>query len=143
FCYVDMDDDSKEKSPAKLFEQYKHDTGRLRVEQPTLTLIHATMPVMSDPPGWKTTVKRWLGRPTLRDAANRRRAAYNDQIRAIFKPGQVFDIARLQSTRPGGEHSSFSDNGKVIETMAAEYTHDGGHLNESANRRIAAALLNS
>lgn len=143
FCYVDLDDGSKELSPAKIFEHYQRDIGRLRAAQPELAVLHATMPLMSDPPGWKTTVKRWLGRPTWRDDAHRRRAAYNEQLRAHVPEEALFDIARLESTRSDGEQSVFDAGGKRIETMVLDYTYDGGHLNEPANRRIAAEFIHS
>lgn len=143
FCYVDLDDDSKELSPKGIFEQYQRDIGRLRLSQPEIVVLHATMPLMSDPLGWKTKVKRWLGRSTWRDDAHKRRAAYNEQIRAIYPREAIFDIARLESTRSDGEQSSFNADGATIETMASEYTHDGGHLNEPANRRIAVEFVHS
>lgn len=143
FCYVDLDDGSREQSPTKIFEHYQRDIGRLRAAQPELVVLHATMPLMSDPPGWKTTVKRWLGRSTWRDDAHRRRAAYNEQIRANVPQETLFDIARLESTRIDGEQSAFSVGGKRIETMVMDYTYDGGHLNEAANRRIAAEFVHA
>src|SRR5690606_10728043 len=86
FCYLDLGEDSKEKSPENLFGRYKRDMSRLQADHPKLALLHTTMPLMSDPPGWKTTVKRWIGWPTWRDDAHQRRAAYNQQIRESFGP---------------------------------------------------------
>jgi hypothetical protein len=143
FCYVDLGDESKEKSPSSLFERYETTMTSLQAQNPDLRLLHATMPLMSDPPGWKTTVKRWLGRPVWRDAAHARRGEYNERLRAKYGDAQTFDIARLESTDWDGSGSAFSIGGRVVETMVPEHTTDGGHLNEASNRLIAAAFLRS
>jgi hypothetical protein len=143
FCYVDLDDDSQQRSPQALFDRYRSSVARLGERQRGLTLIHATMPLTADPPGWKTTVKRWLGRPTWTDAANRKRNEYNRMLRSQFAPDQTFDIARIEATHADGRISSFEAGGTTVETMAAEHTYDGGHLTAAAERHVAAAFLHT
>lgn len=143
FCYVDLDDDSREQSPQALFERYQQSITDLGRRQPQLTLLHSTMPLTADPPGWKTTVKRWLGRPTWTDEANRRRNEYNRLLRARFSPDETFDIARIEATHADGSISSFNSDGRAIETMAAEHTYDGGHLTDAAQRYVAAAFVHT
>ena len=143
FCYVDLDDDSQEQSPQALFDRYRKSVAGLGERQQGLTLIHATMPLTADPPGWKTTVKRWLGRPTWTDAANQKRNDYNRLLRSQFAPGETFDIARIEATHADGSISSFEAGGTTVETMAAEHTYDGGHLTDAAERHVAAAFLHT
>lgn len=143
FCYVDLDDDSRETSPQVLFDNYRKAIADIHTGQPGLAVIHATMPLTADPPGWKTTVKRWLGRSTWTDAANQRRNAYNSLLRAQFPSSETFDIARLEATRADGSISSFEAGGTIVETMAAEHTNDGGHLTDAAGRKVAAAFVHS
>lgn len=142
-CYVDLDEGSNEQSPVALFKRYEESVKSLSEQRPQTALIHATMPLTSDPPGWKTTLKRWLGKSTWTDDANRRRAEYNQQLRQRFVAGDTFDIARIEATRPDGSVSSFTFGGDEIETMYGGYTHDGGHLTEAARRHMAAAFLHT
>lgn len=143
FCYVDLDEDSKEQSPQALFDRYRSSVAGLGERQQGLTLIHATMPLTADPPGWKTRVKRWLGRATWTDAANQKRSQYNRMLRSQFAPDETFDIARIESTHADGSISSFEAGGIAVETMAAEHTYDGGHLTDAAERHVAAAFLHT
>lgn len=143
FCYVDLDDDSQEQSPQALFDRYRSSVAGLAEHQRGLTLIHATMPLVADPPGWKTAVKRWLGRPTWTDAANQKRNAYNRMLRSQFRSEETFDIARIEATHADGSVSSFEAGGMTVETMAAEHTYDGGHLTDAAERHVAAAFVHT
>lgn len=143
FCYVDLDDDSQEQSPQALFDRYRNSVAALGKRQQGLTLIHATMPLTADPPGWKTIVKRWLGRSTWTDAANRKRNEYNRMLRSQFSAEEIFDIARIEATHADGSISSFEAGGITVETMAAEHTYDGGHLTDAAGRHVAAAFLHT
>lgn len=143
FCYVDLEDGSKEQSPSALLTRYESSMAGLAKERPQTSLIHATMPLTADPRGWKTTLKRWLGRATWTDEANRRRGEYNRQLRRLYATGDIFDLAHLEATRPDGSLSSFTRDGREVETMFAGYTPDGGHLTDAAARRMAAAFLHS
>lgn len=143
FCYVDLDDDSLERSPKALFDRYSAAVTRLVSRPGAPVLIHSTMPLTADPPGWKTTVKRWLGRETWTDAANIRRNEYNRLLRANFGATETFDIARIEATHADGSVSAFESGGRKIETMAAEHTYDGGHLTDASARHVAAAFLHT
>lgn len=143
FCYLDLDDESREPSPGELLARYESSMATLSSQRPQTTLIHATIPLTADPPGWKTMLKRWLGRSTWTDSANRKRGDYNQQLRQHYPEGEIFDIARLEATRPDGELSSFTVDGRVVETMFGGYTYDGGHLTEGAGRHMAAEFLHT
>lgn len=143
FCYVDLEDGSEEKSPQALFQRYESTMARLGGQLPDLQIVHATMPLTAEPPGWKTWLKRQLGRATWTDDANRRRGEYNEQVRSRLLPEETFDVARLESVRADGSVSAFAAGAKRVETMAAEYTDDGGHLNEQGRRKVAAEFLHT
>jgi len=53
----------------------------------------------------------------------------------------LFDLAAIQSARPGGGRMVFESNGKEYLALAPELTSDGGHLNEQGKRVVAEALL--
>lgn len=143
FCYTDLGDESRDKSPRQLFERYRKTMADLHTSRPEVAIMHATIPLRADPPGWKTRVKRWLGRPTWNDDGNIMRGEYNSLLRAATAPTELFDVARLEATRPDGSISSFSAGGREVETLAPGYTYDGGHLNDPAKKQLAAAFLHS
>ena len=60
---------------------------------------------------------------------NTLRRDYNELLRQQYSSEPIYDIATCESTRPDGTRSSFSSDGKVVYTLASEYTDDGGHLN--------------
>lgn len=143
FCYVDLDEGSAPDAEEKIFSRYEGAMRELRTQSPNTSLLHATMPIMSDPPGWKTGLKRLIGKATWRDEANIRRFAYNQRVRAQYPTSELLDLARVESTRADGTPVTFSAGGKKIESMALEYTNDGGHLSEAGQRRVAAAFLHA
>lgn len=143
FCYVDLDENSRERSPEKLFERYRKTLAEVQAKHPGVTILHGTMPLMSDPPGRKTRVKRLLGIATWTDEGNVRRNAYNGLVRRQFGSAELLDVARFEATRMDGSIASFSANGSQIETLAGEYTNDGGHLNELGQQHVAAAFLHT
>lgn len=143
FCYVDLDEDSRERSPSKLFERYRKTLAEVQAKHPDVTILHGTMPLMSDPPGRKTRLKRLLGIATWTDEGNIRRNAYNAFVRQQFGSAELLDVARFEATRLDGSIAGFSVDGRQIETLAGEYTNDGGHLNELGQQHVAAAFLHT
>ena len=87
-------------------------------------------------------MKRLIGRKSVRqDAVARHR--YNALIRAEFAGRELlFDIARLEATRADGSRVQFAWKAEQIESLAPEYTRDGGHLNERGQALVAKGLLN-
>ena len=143
FCYTDIGGEARDQSAQKLFDRYQKTIAEVRAQQPGLKVMHVTIPLRADPPGWKTTVKRWLGRPVLSDEGNLKRGDYNELLRAAAAPAELFDVARLEATRADGTISAFSAGGREVESLAPEHTYDGGHLNDPAKRYFAAAFLHS
>ncbi len=143
FCYTDIGEQARDQSAQELFQRYQDVMAGVRAKQPGLGIMHMTIPLRADPPGWKTTVKRWLGRPVPSDEGNLKRGEYNELLRAAVAPAELFDVARLEATRADGSTSSFSAGGRDVETLAPEHTYDGGHLNDPATKYFAAAFLHS
>lgn len=143
FCYLDLDDDSPAGAADRIFERYTSAMAEARSEFPETAVLYTTMPILADPPGVKTLIKRMIGKSTWTDHANILRAGYNSRIRATVPERDVVDLARFESTRPDGSRSSFSADGEQIETLVLEYTKDGGHLNEVGQRRVASAFVHA
>jgi len=97
FCYEDFAHDARDHD--RTLELYAAAVTKLRSVRPDVRLVHVTAPLRSDPPGWKTAVKRVLGRDTEEDADNVLRTAYNAELRSRFAAEPVFDLATL--SRPG------------------------------------------
>ncbi len=136
FCYLDIAQDAV-KDPRALVEAYARAAEAIKAAHPNVRLVHSTAPLRSDPPGWKTAIKRMIGRETWEDADNVLRGAYNDELRRRFAGQPLFDIALAESTLPDGSRSAFVKDGKSVPTLAAVYTNDGGHLNEYGRMYIA------
>lgn len=139
FCYVDVGHEGSP-NPKALVEEYARGVAAIRAAQLGLRIIHVTVPLRADPAGWKTPIKRLLGRPTEEDADNQFRNVYNDELRKRFAGEPLFDIAEVESTLENGKRSFFMNGGGVVFTLAPEYSADGGHLNERGRQRAAAAF---
>jgi len=141
FCYEDLDHDAKGRDG--LLDRYAARMGMLQASRPDVRLLHVTSPLRADPPGWKTRLKRLLGRATDEDADNVVRNAYNTGLRTRFGGPALFDLAAVESTLPDGSRSSFGATAGPVYTLAGAYTTDGGHLNDMGRRRAAAAFLHT
>ncbi len=139
FCYLDLAADAKDADG--LAQRYLQRMSELRAQRPDVRFVYATAPLRADPPGWKTTLKRWLGRSTWEDADNARRNTYNTVIRERVGSQALFDIAGVESTLPDGSRSSFREGGREVFTLAQAYTTDGGHLNATGQLQAAARFL--
>ena len=138
YCYLDMRSDS---DPAAVFAGYTATVAAARAKHPDLTIVHLTMPLTTVESGPKALVKRVLGKTTTRDIA-RKRQQYNAMLLREYAGREpVFDIAALESTRPGGARAAFRQGGETIFTLAPEYTDDGGHLNAAGQQLAAERLL--
>ncbi len=140
FCYVDLGRDVDVEVDAML-ERYTRTVREIREQRADVHLVHVTLPLMSDPPGLKTRVKRLIGYPTYRDEDNVLRNAYNRALREWFAGEPLFDLAAVEATFPDGSLSSFEHEGQSIHTLVQAYTDDGGHLNDVGRRRAAEAFV--
>lgn len=137
YCFLDV---TAATDVPRLFARHREHVRELRASHPELTVVHVTAPLTVDEPPSKRLVKQLLGRPTSRDA-NRRRNELNALLRAEYRDEPLFDLARVESTRPDGSRSFFVARGDTVYTLAPELTDDGGHLNALGRRAAAAELL--
>jgi len=138
FCFVDF---NPETDIDELFDRYTRTLDTLEKSYPDIRFIHVTAPLKQRPSGWKDQLNRLLGRLVWEDASNRLRQAYNQKIRNHYPPDQIFDLAKFESTARDGSRFSQEQDGMVYYSLAPEYTYDGGHLNDTGKRVLAAALI--
>jgi len=142
FCYVDV---GAETDPDSLFAEYTRTVDRAKATHPALTVVHVTLPLTTGMPAgpFKALVKRVLGRsPSLEAENNVKRNRYNALLRERYTGrAPIFDLARIESTRPDGSRAYFMRGADTIYTLAPELTTDGGHLNPLAQRLAAEQFL--
>jgi hypothetical protein len=136
-CYRDFQADT---DVADLFARYQSTITMLKRERPDVRFAHVTVPLRARPTGVKAAVKRLIGRDR-EDIANVKRAEFNRRLLETFASDPIFDLARLESTRPDGTRQSFEHDGRVYYSLVPDYTVDGGHLNEHAQRALGAELI--
>lgn len=138
FCYVDVGAGT---DAIDLFEGYAAQVSRLTERHPDLTLVHVTIPLRTIPSRLDEWGRRLRGRVT-ETSLNARREQFNERMRDAFgETGNVFDLARLQSTRADGSRAYGGAGAERVEMLAPEWTYDGGHLNETARRSMAEEFL--
>ena len=140
FCYVDLQRDTAQEVEAML-ARYDRVVERLAEQRPDVRLVHISLPLRTHGTGWRSKVKRIIGRDIPGDDDNVLRNAFNDGLRARYGDEPFFDLARLESTHADGSRSAFRSNGREIYTLAREYTSDGGHFNAAGQRVMAAEFL--
>jgi len=137
-CYVDLDPNS---DVPGIFDYYRSTLDQLGADSPAVSLVHATVPLMTRQLGLKNRIKLLLGRDLWRDEANIKRWRFNDLLRRTYDEGRIIDIARAESTHADGTRERFAKDGKEYCSLSPAYTDDGGHLNETGQRRVATEML--
>jgi len=135
FCYVDFNASTDVDT---LFGEYKNTMARLHAEFPELVIVYVTAPLTSDESGLKATVKRMIGRTIQGDSDNAVREAFNDKLRAEYSgKAPVFDLALIEASDAAGSATARMTGRGEYYSLRAEYTNDGGHLNEAGRQRAA------
>ena len=138
FCYVDINRDT---DPEQLFSEYAGAIEDTRDRFHGITIVHFTMPLMTANSGLGDRIRTALGLPT-QTRLNAIRSRYNELVRERYIATEpVFDLALLESTKADGSHAFTRYGGREIPMLAAEWTSDGGHLNEAGQYHIAERLL--
>lgn len=137
FCYVDFDAGT---DPDALFSEYEATLSDLQRRFPGTTFVHTTVPLTTVQGGLKNGLKRLLGKAPYGFVENERREAFNAKLRAAHPGPALFDLARLEATTAGGGTASSSFGGRSVLQLDPAHTPDGGHLDDAAQDRIAAAL---
>jgi hypothetical protein len=140
FCFVDFTPTTDAKA---LFEHYHETIEKLKAQHPGTTFIHVTTPLHIVEGGPKARVKYWLGiAPLYGTLENLHRDEYNALLRKTYQGREpIFDLARIESTRPDGSLESVKWQGKTIPVLVPEYTTDGGHLNDLGKEVAARELI--
>lgn len=134
FCYVDIDQDSP---VGKIFECYAATLSALAKRAPAVTFLPATVPLKASGSGAKRFVKSILGRPDAGRLANLQRSRFNELLRQRFPAKLLFDLALVESTDQQGRRNSFTVGNQTGYSLVADYTSDGGHLNELGRNVVA------
>jgi len=133
YCYLDI---TPETNVEQLFASHRQALDEMRARHPNLTFVHVTAPLTNPESGARLLAKRLLGKPTAREA-NAKRNRFNAKLREQYAGEPIFDLAKVESTRPNGSRSFFQSGGEVVFTLAPELTDDGGHLNATGRRAAA------
>ncbi len=141
FCF----DDIREKTDVKmLFNNYSQTMDALTKKYPKTQFVYITVPLLKRK---KASLVSWIKglsgkRSYFADENNIARYKFNELIREKYKgSGLLFDLARLESTKPDGTRESFEKKGKIYYALTPAYTDDGGHLNVVGRKYIAQQLL--
>jgi len=139
-CFADFAPDTE---VAPLIEAYKSAVARVRKAQPSARIVHVTPPLFRPPSGWKTSVKRMLGKSLWEEQSNARNAEFRERLRAAFPDESFFDLATLESTRPDGSQERYEVDGKPVAMLWPGFASDEGHLNETGQRVVAKAFAHT
>ena len=138
FCYVDF---NPRTDVDELFNYYRSTLDALKREHPEIRFAHVTVPLMEQPTGLKWKLYRLIGREVWEDAANVKRAQFNQRLQESFGSDPVFDIARVEATAPDGRLTTFEQGGRSYLSLYPGYTEDGGHLNAAGQRVAGVAAI--
>ena len=136
FCFVDFDSTTDSQ---KLADTYIQQTETLSAQYPHIAFIATTSPLTTIQTGPKAWLKRMLGGQPAGYAENLRRYQFNQILRAHYgNSPALFDLAAFESLHA---RSTFVIDNKTVEALAPALSSDGGHLNDSGQRLIAAAWI--
>ena len=140
FCYLDIIRTTDVKT---VFDDYKNTMLELRRNFEGLTIVHTTVPLQVNPEGWKTKIKKLLGKGDLWEYQdNIVRMNFNRMLLAEYDGvAPVFDLAEVESTKSDGSRETFALDGVTYYALAPEYTVDGSHLNALGQRQAARRLI--
>lgn len=121
-CYVDIKAGADVRA---ILATYRSTVVALAADHPRLKLIHVTVPLTTD------------------DASdNVARERFNQLLRQEYAgTGRLFDLARVESTRPDGTRVGGIHDGDPFFALYDGYASDSGHLNDAGAARAAGELL--
>ncbi|MBS2031449.1 MAG: hypothetical protein JST54_26345 [Deltaproteobacteria bacterium] len=135
-CYVDV---GAQTPIDALFGRIREIFTALRERHPRTGFALMTVPLTAAPRGPKAWARRLLGRPGAGAEDNLHRQALNQRLRR-HEP-ELFDLAWLESLDAEGQPASQMHRGLSVPVLADCNTDDGGHLNATAQLRLARALV--
>jgi len=139
FCFIDF---NPKTNVQEVFKSYKDTVSRLKTKYPDTKIVHFTVPLSIKQTGPKAWIKKVLGKPVSGIYDNIKRHQYNELLKKEYG-GQdaLFDIAKIESTRPDGTRKTFEKDGVTYYSLTPAYTDDGAHLNKNGRGKVAQQLL--
>jgi len=135
-CYADFENDI---DIEQLFARYRATVLGLTKEFPNTRFAHVTVPLTTVESGAKAWVKDLLGKPRYGVAENARRERFSQLLRDTYgRDATVFDLAAVETTHIDGKRERTDDG---VPVLVRAYTNDGGHLNATGRRVVAAAFV--
>lgn len=122
WCFLDIQSGT---NIQQVFSSYKTTMDTLAADFPNIKFVYVT-PALDQ---WNT------------DSALKREQLANMIRQQYGSTGRVFDLAKVESTRPDGTRVSGGSGANVYYQLADEYTSDGGHLNATGIRTADKALF--
>jgi len=115
----------------------------LKKEFPDTEFLISTFPLTHSKTSLKTWIKKLIGQDDIWEYdSNITVNEFNRHMRETYgNEATFFDLAKIQSTYPNGERSTFTKKGKSYYHMVSEYTHDGTHLSAKGREVVAEQLL--
>jgi len=115
-CYIDQD--------ASLSECIRTMTN-LETAFPETIFVYMTIPLT-----------------TSTDSDNYKRNVFNDGLRNWTRTNNLvlFDVADIEAHTPTGSLCLYTNNGRVCQYMHSGYSSDGGHLNSTGEKLVAAGF---
>lgn len=139
FCYIDFNENTDVEA---LFADYTKIMNELIADYPDITFIHVTAPLRSVGSGMGVWVREMLGRENRSKINNIQRNRFNQLIHSTYGDQPILDLAAAESTYPDGGRHTFKYRGdEVYYALIEEYTNDGGHLNDTGKRKVAADFI--
>lgn len=121
-CFVDILDG---RNVTALFNEYRTTMTALEASYPNVKFLHVTDPLTENDP-----------------YNNFPKEQYNALMRSTYgSTGRLFDLAKIESTRPDGTRVTTTRNGQTVYELYSGYSSDGGHLNTTGSNLIAKELL--
>ncbi len=137
-CYVDVRADTDVDA---LFAAYRNAISEGQAASPGTTIVHVTTPLQTMEGGARALAKQVLRRPLRGTSHNAKREALNELVRREYVgKAPLFDLARIEATRPDGTVETSAWQGRRVRALVRAYSDDGGHLNVEGRRRAAAEL---
>ncbi|WP_439183613.1 hypothetical protein [Carboxylicivirga taeanensis] len=138
FCYIDFNESTDVQT---VFNSYVEAVREIETKQPHIRIVHFTVPLRQVDTGVKLWAKEFLNRNT-QFKANQVREQYNTLLREKYGNARLFDIAYLETVKPSNEETLVRFKGESVRSLNPAYTYDGGHLNETGKRMLAAHFVN-
>jgi hypothetical protein len=144
FCFVDFNPNTDIET---LFKAYSTTLDELSKKYPQTTFAAVTAPLSCYAPGLrgvkkriKTFIKTIIGKVNTYDFSSANR--FNELLLQKYTGKiPVFDLARVESTKPDGTRVIKEKNGTKNYELVPMYTTDGGHLNKRGKQVVAEQFL--